>query len=218
MMNDNSKIRLAGLNDIDFIVEAIIEAEKSGTDHCGFSTSFGLSEEETKSYLRGMLEEEIDGCEFSLDSFLIYEIDGTPVAAVAGWIEGDNSSDQPSSILKSNLIGYYLPKKNIEVAASLSQYINDLQIERTKGTLQIEYVYCRADYRGKGITKSLIQSHINKFNVEFAEVQVFGNNENAMALYQKLGFIVKSESVSNLPDIIDYFPSNKKILFNKKIN
>jgi len=53
-----------------------------------YSTFFNLSEEQVRSYIIRMFEEEVDGCEFSLSSYLLYEYEGNPVASVGGWIEG----------------------------------------------------------------------------------------------------------------------------------
>ena len=61
-------IRSATIDDISFLVETIIEAEKSGTDRLSYSTVFGLSNEDTHKYLNDMLKEEIDGCELSVSS------------------------------------------------------------------------------------------------------------------------------------------------------
>ena len=44
-------IRDGNINDIPFIVETIVEAEKSGTNIFSYNTIFGLSEEEAKKYI-----------------------------------------------------------------------------------------------------------------------------------------------------------------------
>ena len=72
--NNNSPLmsysfRFANENDIPFLVETIIAAEKSGTELCGLSNLLGLHEEQTKIGLTKILQEEIEGCEFSTTEF-----------------------------------------------------------------------------------------------------------------------------------------------------
>ena len=86
---------------------------------------FELSEEQFRGYIAQMLEEEIDGCDFSISSFIIAEYEGKPVATFGGWIEGVNEDEMPSSLLKSNLIGYTIPLENIKKAQEKSQTIRN---------------------------------------------------------------------------------------------
>ena len=70
-MSEEIKTRKATLNDVDFLVDTIVAAEKSGTDNFGLAKLFELSEDEMRSYIKAMLEEEVDGCEFSVSSFYL---------------------------------------------------------------------------------------------------------------------------------------------------
>ena len=113
-MIDDSKyiIRKATLDDVDFITKVIIEAEKSMTNNFGLANFFEMSEDEIEGYIKQILEEEIDGCEFSLSSFFVAEYDGEPVSALGGWLEG-YYDEMPSEILKSNLVGFVFPKDKV---------------------------------------------------------------------------------------------------------
>ena len=106
-------IRPATLEDIDFVVTAIIESEKSSTDKIGPANYFEITEADYRRYLIQMLEEEIDGCEISISSFVVAEYEGEILAATGGWLEGDNEDGLPSSMIKSNLFAYFLPKENL---------------------------------------------------------------------------------------------------------
>lgn len=215
-METNCNIRTATLDDIDFVVETIINAEKYGTDTCGFANTFGLSINEAEMIIKQMLEEEIDGCEFSIDSFHILEVSGKPVAAIAAWIEGQNSSDQPSSILKSNLISFIMPKDKINHASTMASAISGIQIDRTENSLQFEYGYCRPEYRGHGFISKLFIDCIEKSDAHIIELQTFGEDTPAIRLYKKLGFVITKKFVSDDPETIKYFPSNKKVLMTFK--
>ena len=138
-------IREATVNDIDFIIEAIIEAEKSGSEILSYSTVFNLSEDELRKIFRLMLLEEIDGCEFSLSSYLVAETDGKAVGALAAWVEHRNS---PSSFIKSNLLSYFLPKSSILYANQEAKITSELVFDHLQEILSIVIGYVSPQHRG----------------------------------------------------------------------
>lgn len=223
MRECNFVIRPAGLKDTDFLVEVIVQAEQSGTDKLGLATLFGLTEEEVRKYLQEMLEEEIDGCEFSVSSFLIAEADHTPVAAIGGWIEGQNEDGMPSALLKSNLLGYVLLPENLNYIRHFSELIRDIQIDRETGTYQIEYVYVVPEFRGSGLTGQLLEAHLRKGCLENKDlrkmqVQAFANNPGAVRAYEKAGFAVTKEYRAKDNAVLNYLPGDVKLLLEKIIN
>lgn len=218
---DSIVIREATRRDVDFLVETIVESEKSGTDKLSYSTLFGLSEEEARIYIADMLLEEIDGCELSISSFLIAEINGQYAAAVAAWIEGvDNTS---SNFLKRNLINYTLPKNCFEKAADASQVVRDLYIEADCNTIQIGMAYVSRCFRGLKLPGRLIEEQIKRWvsvtnNLSQVYLQVFADNQAAIHVYQNAGFEIVHENSSLHANALHYFPSNRKILMRKKLN
>lgn len=220
-MNDIITIRKATLNDIEFLVDTIVSAEKSGTDNFGLAKLFDLSENAMRDYIKAMLEEEIEGCEFSVSSFIVAETQGEVVAAFAGWNEGNNEDDMASAILKSNLVGYCLPKENVRKSQSKSDIVRPLQIEREKGSYQLEYSYTKPEYRGRGIMTEIIKAHIQQAVVDGCkkmQVHVFYNNPAAIKTYEKMGFEVTKKYESEHPLTSEYFPSNIELLMEKKLN
>lgn len=214
------KIRPATVEDIPFLIEVIIEAEKSGTDKLGLSTLFHISEEKLRQCLAQMMEEEIDGCEFSISSYQMAEVAGMPVAAIAGWIEGRNEDNLASGILKSNLLGFVLPKESLESIQKMSGLLEGIQIVRETHTYQIEYVYVSPDYRGMGIVSSLLDAHSELGNgvAHKMQVQAFANNFAAIKAYEKYGFKVKREYKVCDDRILNYLPYNIKLLLEKNFN
>jgi ribosomal protein S18 acetylase RimI-like enzyme len=216
-MNDYL-IHQATLKDIDFIIETIIAAEKSGTDKLSLATLFGLQESEVKTYLAQILNEEVVGCEFSISSFLVAEFKGECVAAVSGWLEGCNEYKLPSSILKANLLGYIFPKKCFPFANGKASIIKDFHIERELKTYQIEYVYVRKEHRGHHLAEKLIQEHIKRNKKSsHIQVQVFSNNIPAIRSYKNIGFKERQIYTSNNKETINLLPYNQKILMQKNI-
>ncbi len=212
--------RKATREDIYFLVDTIIEAEKSGTDTLSYATVFGLSEADTKKYLAQMLEEEVDGCELSISSFLLAEKDRQIAAAISSWVE--NAEGMPSAVLKGNLLGYTLPAENIKRAKELSQLLKEIHIENTPGALQLGLVYVAASFRGQNLVLELIEKQIQDSlqatpGINDMFVQVFGNNLPAIRAYEKAGFETVLEKTAVSPNITDYLPSTKKILMKRKL-
>ena len=220
-MNDEYLIRQAVATDTSFITEAIIAAEKSGTGRLGLGTLFNIAEPEIKKLLTQCLDEESSGCEFSLNSFLITEHAGKPVATMAGWIEGFETSI-PSRAIKTNLMRFFFPKESILAAYSKSDIVKDILIEREKNTLQVEYVYTINECRGKGLAANLIDEHLALSLTKYpqlikAQVQVFNNNESAIKLYERSGFKPTKLFTSGNKEILNYLPYNEKLLMEKMI-
>lgn len=213
--------RHATLNDIPFLVDTIIEAEKSGTNVLTYSTIFGLSEIEARKYIEKMLQEEIDGCELSISSFFLGERFGKIVGAVGAWYEG--SEGISSTIIKGNLLSYVLPSSCLIRAKSLKHIVRDLHIEYLENTIQIGLVYVVPEARGKGLVTLLINHVISILkeanpSAETAYIQLFGNNTAALRAYKRAGFKTILVNNATLPEILNYMPYKSKILMKKEIS
>lgn len=218
----NYFFRKAGIKDIEFISKVIIEAEKSGSSMIGLANILETDECTLKEYLIKILEEEIDGCEFSLSSFVIAEYNNTPVAAFGGWIEGVNEDGQPSSVLKSNLIGFLLPKEKVLALKYKSELIKGIAIERELLTHQLEYAYVIKEQRGNQLINKIIDVLLeiakNQYpSIKKSQVQVFGNNIAAIKVYEKSGYKITKRAESKNPKTLKYFPFNVKLLMEKEL-
>lgn len=216
-------IRKATIKDVEFLTEVIVEAEKGGTDKFGFASMLNLSEQDARFFIKKMLEEEIEGCEFSISSFLIASVEKKKIAAAGGWIEGMNEDNISSSTIKANLFSHILPIDNIRYMHQYISVLKELHHERKHQTLQIEYVYVNPEYRGQHLSEKIISRHI-----EYAKsiypglnevyVQLFNTNINAKAAYEYLGFLLNKVS-NNIAynDITKKFPGNIKLEMIKNI-
>jgi ribosomal protein S18 acetylase RimI-like enzyme len=218
MMQNEFIIRQATSNDIPFLVNTIIEAEKSGTPILTYTTIFGLTEIEARKYIAKMLEEEIDGCELSVSGFILAEKAGNVVGAVGAWLEG--SEGVSSSVLKGNLLSYVLPPTCLQKASSLNNIVRDLHIEYANNTIQIGLVYVAPVARGKGLVSILIDRKISILkesypDIKEAHIQVFGNNLPAIRAYEKAGFKIVLKKSASLPETGNYMPDTNKILMRK---
>lgn len=216
------EIRKATLEDIPFITKTIMEAEKSMTDNLGLAKFFELDEATIYKLIVQILKEEVDGCEFSLSSFMVVTYDGEVVAAMGGWLEGVEDG-MSSGILKSNLIGYFFPKDNIAKTRGKSDIIKDIQIGREMGTYQLEYSFVDEKHRGKRLINRLMAEHL-KFaketypDVKKAQLHVFENNPAIIKVHERSGYRIKQRHESNHSDILQYMPGNVKLLMEKEID
>lgn len=221
MIDDNKYIiRKATLDDVDFLVTTIIEAEKSSTNNLGLANYFEMTESELKQYLKDILEEEIDGCELSVSSFIVAEYDGVVVSAKGGWLEGNNEDKQPSSVLKSNLISYHFPMEKILNAQKKWDVVKDIQIEREWGTYQWEYSYTLPMHRGHHLVPRINKAHIQQardLGVKKIQGHVFAHNYRILRVYEHCGFKVVRSYTSNNPLTKEYYPDNTILLLEKEL-
>ena len=215
-------IQKATVNDVEFLADVIIGAEKSFTNNLGLANLFDLSEDSVKELIVAMLKEEVDGCEFSVSSFFIAWYQDKPVGAVGGWPEG-HYNGVSSNIIKSNLINYVFPKESIIKAQERLGMIREmLQIERPAGTYQIEYGFVDNEHRGKRITDRLMDAHqafaknLNS-STTLMQVSCFETNQTSIKMHQKNGFQVVKRYVCDNEEILKYLPFNVKVLLEKQI-
>jgi hypothetical protein len=217
---DQYLFRPANLNDVPFLAEVIMHAERGMSDNLSYCTLFELTEIEAKQYITDMLNEEIDGCELSVSSFIVVEFENKAVAALGGWIEGfyDGMSSQ---ILKANLINYTLGRANIEKLQNKLYFLKELQMNRTIGTMQIEYLYVGPEHIGKKIEVELLQRLEQKLindkpDLKDAEAQLFKNSIWSIKLLMKFGYTIVSTIKSSYPEVKNFLPYDEKILMKKK--
>lgn len=220
LSNPNIKIRRATVADADFLVDAIVNAEKSGTDRLSYSTIFNIEESEVRKILKEMILENEGYCELSIDPFLIAEIDGEPAAAVAAWVEGED--EIPSAIVKANLLFSFMPPTALESLRSVSQILDEVHIQRIEGALQLESIFTVAKYRGKGLAKLLIEHHIAEAkekdnSINRAQIILSDMNESALKAYKKADFELTLHKTSNQPLVSNILPSSGNYCLEKNI-
>jgi hypothetical protein len=214
-------IRPATLMDVPFLAEVIVAAEKATTDKLSYSTLFDLTESKVIELLISILEEEIDGCEFSLSSYLVIEFEGQPVAAFAGWIEGFGENIA-SKIIKSNLISYTFPKDSLQALISRSHIISDILVERESLTLQFEYGYVAKEHRGNHLLdmleNKLVENALKQYpELKKVQFQCFKNSTKTVSLFEKLGYHIANEISSKNNEVLNYLPDKVKLVMEKNL-
>jgi ribosomal protein S18 acetylase RimI-like enzyme len=216
----STTIRVAVEKDKAFLIHAIMEAEKSGSNMLSYCAIFSIPEKTVAEMLSNILDEGIDGQELYIPNFLIAEMDGTPAATCSAWIEQENG--MASKMIKSNLLMYFLERDVLLNAQSRLTVLNELSIDRTPAAMQIECVYTDPRFRGRGLTRQLIDEHIrlkqaSGILLHEAEIQLLKNNESAIKAYEKAGFKIAVEKTTASKEILKLLPSDTKILMKRNL-
>lgn len=216
------EIRQAAMSDVEFLADTIIEAEKSGTPRCGLALYFDISESELRKYIIQMLEEEVDGCEFSVSSFMVATFNGKPVAALSGWLEGSNEDGLTSSMLKSNLISFVFPPRIVAKTKEKLPIVKEIQIERKKGAYHFEYAYVDPDHSGNKLMQKLMLAHFDRAkeldpNTTEVYSHPFSHNETIILVHEQMGFRIVKKYKSTNPLTIKYYPSDTLYLMEAEI-
>lgn len=214
-------IRKAKASDIPFLADVIITSKKGMSENLNFTTLFNIPEDRAKELIINMLEEEIDGCELSLSSFIVTEYNGKPVSGSGAWIESYNGS-LPSKILKSNLMSYTFGKESIDFLKTKWHIIKDVLVDREPLTLQLEYFHILSEHQGKGLDTQLMNRIEENAlaiypDLEKVQCQIFKNSIFAIKILIKHGFTIVKKYKSDHEDIFDYLPSNEKYLMEKNL-
>lgn len=206
--------------DLDFITDAVFAAVKSGTDILSYATLFEKSEEELKPLFKEMIEEDIEGQELWLSGFLIAKDNNSnPSATCCAWVEGEEG---PSGMLTAQVLSFGLGQETYKKALEKHEIIESLRVDRTEGALQFEHVYTAPEFRGQGLAAQVIEEQIKQHKAQNsklnkAEIILFKTNESALKAYSKMGFKTASEQHSQHPEILNYFPTDTRVLMEKVI-
>ena len=175
------KIRKAVESDIPFIVDAILEIEKSG-DSNTYNNLFSTDTATTKNYLRNILkdEENLD-TELSLNTFYVVEIEHN----VVGCCSHIYTSKQ-YYVNKGETFSFHLDPNHLTNFVNNAKDLPSQEISHDKHF--IEYVLIAEEQRGKGLVGKLMQYVIDEIKINPLYINIFSNNDVACKAYEKLGF------------------------------
>jgi len=216
-VHDAVRVRRATTSDVPFLVEAICEAEKAGTDRLSYCSIFGLDEAAFRSLLASMLQEDLEGQELCISGFLIAERSGAAIGACCGWVEG--ATDFGSALLKANLLLHAIDPRSMRAAQVHFRKLEEIAIGRTAGAIQIESVYVRAAERGRGIAGLLIERHLAELRsaspAHKAQIILTATNPAAGGAYARMGFVQAAERWSSDSSLLSLVPALGKLLMER---
>ena len=214
-------IERAEIKDIQFIIETVIQAEKSGTDKIITCRLFNISETEYRRVLYEILASDILGYELALSNFKIVFDASRPVAAYAMWCE--QSSGMSSDFLRMNAYTMFLKKESIEYfRKGPLKLVKEIEFTRQPMTIQFESLYIIKEYRGQSIARMLTDAHLEDVKQAYPHIskiqtQQIKQNELALRTHFKLGYTIADEKSSQSPEILKYYPGETKVLLEKTI-
>ena len=219
MIHQEYKIRKAEKKDTSFLINAIIEADKSGKSSSSYCNLLSISEADFFEILVAIFEEELEDVEFGFSSFyVVTDIENNPIASCSVWIEGENGI--PSWQQRMMALRSFCKKESIDHMLSLQASIKGFMPERSSSTIQLESVYVAPNYRGQGIVTFLLKYIIDKYVVSddraVFEVMTYSNNQSAINLYTKLGFECIEKTLITSEIVNSIYSSNVMIKFEKK--
>lgn len=214
------RVRQANAGDVPFLLDAIISAEKSGTERLSYSTLFGLTEETARAILGRILAEDVAGQELCISGFCVVEDGCSPVAAACGWVEG--AGGRPSGVLKASLLLHFFGRDCLTAAAPRLKLVEEIHLQRTPGRLQLESVYVASSHRGRGLFASLLHAHSKRASasqpsLDAVEIMLMKHNPAALRSYSKAGFEVSAERNSHNPALTALLPAGCRILMSRKL-
>jgi hypothetical protein len=212
--------RKANHADIPFLIDTIVEAEKSGSDIFSYSNIFEISENDIRNIFADILAEDVQGQELCVSDYLIAESDGKLAGAVAAWIEGENG--QPSRMIKATLLNYFFPKGSMEKAQTKRKYLDQMNFHPDMGIIVVDIGLTVPAFRGQGILAKLMLEqnrllHERRPDIKISQTHVLKTNPVSYKICIKIGYEVKQEKICHDPVILQWLPADTRIIMEKKL-
>jgi GNAT superfamily N-acetyltransferase len=213
-------IRNARAEDVNFLAEAVIYSDKSGTSQGSYAGIYQLDEDVIKKALKTIILEDPGSFELSLQCFRILEEEGRAVATLSAWVEAETGVS--SALSKLTALSFVLPKGVMEGARERLTIASGLSIERTSGTLQIESVFTLEESRGRRYASMLMDSVVREYkkfrpDLSVMQIQLMKENESALKAYLHAGFVHAYSRTSDNDYICEIMPGRTKLLMEKNI-
>lgn len=213
-MSDGIIIRPAKKEDLEFLVDTIIEAEKSGTEKIATCGLLSIQETELREILKEILLYNVSDYELSLSGFIVAEFDNRPIGAMVSWIE--ENSGFSSAMLKANVFIPFIKEEKREEISHILHLLKDFGFRKTPKSVQIEFFYVLNEFRGRRLIARLITHSIKKQmakqgTIPRVEVVLMKDNISSFNVLQRLGFVTCNEVTITNEEILNIFPSEIKI-------
>lgn len=204
-------IRKATREDRDFLADIILKAEETGCELVSYSKMFEQSNKLLQPKITKAINNDIEGHPFTYTTFFIAELDGKPAAAISAYVEGTNGD---SNHLITGALMSAFSREELKKGFSLIGENKEIQIQKNKDVLQLDSIATLPAARGKGVFSALLDFILKYYKnegVKKAEIQVWKKNLPAIGAYQKHGFSIIKENISNKDK------DNGKILMQKEL-
>lgn len=208
MNNLKLTFRHAKKEDISFIIEGFIEAEKGGSNLVPTQKIFDLSLKDLEEALYNFFNDpEIIDCELSLKSYHIAELNNYPIASICLWVEGINGLS--SNAIRMTSWFQFLGKAKFDTIKNNIELVKKYALTRFEDYLQCEYLYVSTQYRKSGILKRLLKESLYNYSqnlqsIKGLQTMLFKENVPSYNFFNSRGFNT-NEEVTIGPDALGIY-------------
>ena len=152
------------------------------------------SEEDTLRFLEALATTETKHWG-SYQGFMIAEVEGTPAAAMTGYLEAESSLEQGIAEACRKL---GMTQDDINAGWSRAGTITLVGTAHSPGAWITENVATKPEFRRRGLVDRLLEEQIERGRdrgASVGEIGVFIGNDNAQRAYEKAGYQVVEERV-----------------------
>ncbi|MEO6903348.1 MAG: N-acetyltransferase [Bacteroidia bacterium] len=204
-------IRKAQQTDCHFIATIILLAESTGFEITSYNKMFDKTNESLLPIFEKIIDNETEGHPLTYKSYLIACVDDIPASAISVYNEGAFGD---STHLMTGALMTGFNRKDIALAFSFLKNHSEITITKKNNTFQIDCVATLPEYRGLGLLKKLMseaEKSAAELQIPEMQIQVWKKNNLAVSIYEKYGFKICKQAISNTHS------ENGKILMTKII-
>jgi GNAT superfamily N-acetyltransferase len=177
-----------------FLARAILAASRSQLDRGPFDIAFQIDETELLDILEWtVLSDHVSNCHFS--KFLVAEIDGKPIGALAAFDPGEAGLLPLGAALADAYSGLGYDEAGLPAAMARIEAMNTCLPPAKQGTWIIEWVAVEPPHRGLGVCGQLMERILAMGadrGLRRAQISTYIGNDSATAAYEKAGFQVET--------------------------
>lgn len=178
-----------------FLARAILAASRSQLERGPFDIALGLDTEELLDLLEYMcLSDLVGNCHFS--NFLVAEMSGEPVAALAAYDPGDSGVLPLGAPFSDAYSALGHDEEKLPFVLGCLEAVQRCMPPRQPGTWTIEWVAVEESLRRQGIVGRLLQEAFEEGghrSLQRSQVSTYVGNQAAIDAYAKAGYRIDRE-------------------------
>ena len=178
-----------------FLARAILSASRSQLERGPFDIALGLETDELLDILEYMcLSDLVGNCHFS--NFLVAEMSGEPVAALAAYDPGDSGLLPLGAPFSDAYSALGHDEAKLPFVLGCLEAVQRCMPPRQPGTWTIEWVAVEESLRRQGIVGRLLREAINlgiDRSLQQSQVSTYVGNQAAIGAYVKAGYRIDCE-------------------------
>lgn len=178
-----------------FLARVILSASRSHLERGPFDVALGLDTPDVLDILEFMcLSDLVGNCHFS--KFLVAEMSGEPVAALAAYDPGDNGLLPLGAPFSDAYSALGHDEKKLPAVLSLLEAVQRCMPPKQPGVWTIEWVAVEKSFQRQGIVGRLLREAFESGmdrSLHRSQISTYVGNQPAIGAYAKAGFRIDRE-------------------------